>query len=79
MTLTETDQPFEPPFDYRFAKDDKILIYRKGKLIMTFTKEKARKLKNKMAGKTEKEIQFVLAKATGQYKYGNEKENKHPN
>ncbi len=76
MSIAKTDYPFEPPFEYRFAKDDKILIYRQGKLVMTITKEKARKLKNKMAGKSEHEIQFILAKITGQYKYGNEKQNK---
>ena len=76
MTSLQVDYPFEPPFEYRFAKEDKILIYRQSKLIMTITKEKARKLKNKMAGKSEKDIQFILAKATGKYKYGNEKQNK---
>lgn len=76
MSTEETDYPFEPPFDYRFAKDDKVLIYRKGKLVMTLTREKARKLKGKMEGKSLREIQFILAKITGQYKYGNEKMNK---
>jgi len=66
----------DPPFEYRVTKQNKTLIYRGSKLVMTLSPPKTLNLQSKIVGKTAFEIQMILAKITGQYKFGNEKDNK---
>lgn len=66
----------EEPFSYSVSKDNKVLIYWNGKQV-TILKGKAReqflaRIKN-MNGK---EAQLVMAKITGNFKHGNEKNSK---
>ena len=66
----------DPPFEYRVTKQNKTLIHRGAKLVMTLSPPKTLNLQSKIVGKTAFEIQMILAKITGQYKFGNEKDNK---
>ncbi len=63
----------ENPFSYKITDSDKIIIYRNNKQIMIVKGEKATKLKLKIIGNTKSELQLVLAKITGNYKRGNER------
>ncbi|MEZ5002795.1 MAG: hypothetical protein R2730_07145 [Chitinophagales bacterium] len=63
----------EDPFSYKNIKNEKVLIYRGGQLIMTLTQKKATQLLDKLEGLDAFEEQLVLAKITGHYKHGNER------
>lgn len=73
MSVDNRNKLIEDPFTYKNVKDEKVLIYRGGKLIMTQTKKKAIQLLNKLHGKSEFDQQLILAKVTGHYKHGNER------
>lgn len=63
-------------FSFKVSKDDKVMIYYSGKLIMTFSGKKGKSLYSKLTNKTEEQQQMILAKLTGNFKRGNEKNNK---
>ena len=61
-------------FDYKSADDGKLLIFALGKLVKTLKGEKALRLVSKIgSANSDHEIQLLLAKATGNYKRGNER------
>lgn len=62
----------EQAFDYRMNKDDKLFISYHGKEIMIIKGGQAQKLLKKLEGASEEERQLLLAKATGNFKRGNE-------
>ncbi len=66
----------DPPFDFKITKQNKTLIYRGNKLVKTLSANKTASFQAKLTGKSSFEIQMILAKITGQYKFGNEKDNK---
>ena len=63
----------EKPFAYKFTKDGKCFIYWNNKQIMIVDKEKANKLRIKMDSLDEYGKQLILAKTTGHFKHGNER------
>ncbi|MCA9728870.1 MAG: hypothetical protein KC729_14360 [Candidatus Eisenbacteria bacterium] len=63
----------EQPFSYRETKDGRVMIYWQGRLIKTLAGGPAIKFSKAAAGKSESEIQLLLAKATGHFKHGNER------
>jgi hypothetical protein len=60
-------------FDYTATKDGRVLIYWQGKHVTTLKSEKARKFLAQVDGLDEREAQLVMAKATGNFKRGNER------
>jgi len=62
------------PFDYQITKDGRVLIYWDNRIIMRLEGEAAQKLIIKLDGADEIAIQLVLAKMTGHFKHGNERD-----
>lgn len=71
MTNEEMDEPFE----YQVTKDQKVLIYWNNQLVVTLANEKARKFLRQIesAGAAP---QLIMARFTGNFKRGNEREGK---
>ena len=61
-------------FSYRITKDQKVLISYEGKPVRTLSGSNAKSLIAKIQGANGQSIQLMLAKATGNFKRGNEKE-----
>ncbi len=66
----------EEPFDYQITKDKRVLLYYEGKLIKTLSGKNASKFISQIDGVDWKEEQLILAKATGNFKRGNERDGK---
>jgi len=64
-------------FAYRATKENKIFISWHGKPVTTLSGEKARRFLADMDGADRQAAQLIMAKATGHFKHGNEKMNKH--
>ena len=60
-------------FSYRALKDGKVLIYWHKKHITTLAGKAAEKFLTKIEGLEGKDAQLVMAKATGNFKHGNER------
>ncbi|WDV47795.1 hypothetical protein PV797_08915 [Clostridiaceae bacterium M8S5] len=71
----------ENNFSYKITKDNKVMIYWKNQRIMILTGKKALKLIAELNNTDEYGKQLLLAKATGNFKHGNEKvsKNSHKN
>ena len=59
-------------FSYRISKDNKVFISYEGKQVTTLSGSKASKFITAIEGLEGKEAQLVMAKATGNFKRGNE-------
>lgn len=70
------DRLKELPFDYSVTKARKVMITFKNKQIMTLNEKESEKLMRKLENKSEFDVQLYLAKVTGNFKHGNEKDNK---
>lgn len=62
----------EHPFAWQKTKAGKLMIYRGGELIMIISPEKAVSILARL-GQDDDTDQQVLARATGQYRIGNER------
>lgn len=60
-------------FTYRVSKDDKVFIAWRGQQVKILKGEAARRFVAKIAGLDHKDAQLVMAKATGNFKRGNER------
>ena len=65
------------PFAYQVLKSDSIRITCQGKHARTVSGKEAQKLLARLQQQSEDEQQLTLAKSTGQFKFGNEKIQKH--
>lgn len=63
----------EEPFSYKVTKDNKLHISYNGKMIMIIKDKRADDLINKLMSANSFEQQLILAKATGNFKHGNER------
>ena len=65
----------EEPFAYRLTKNDTVLISYEGKQVITLKGTEAARLAGKLASANgeSKQVQLLLAKATGNFKRGNER------
>ncbi len=64
----------DDPFAYRVTKAGEVMISRGGRMVLTVGGSGAAKLLKALdASTTDAEEQLVLAKATGNYKRGNER------
>ena len=66
----------EEPFSYRINKDKKVFIYWNNKEIVILGSKKSEEFLSKIQNATIKEAQLIMAKATGNFKHGNEKDNR---
>ncbi|MFD1206468.1 MULTISPECIES: hypothetical protein [Sporosarcina] len=66
----------EEIFTYKLTKDKKVFIYYKGKLVTTLAGKASEKFLSKIQLADFKEAQLLMAKATGNFKHGNEKNHK---
>jgi len=64
-------------FTYRVTKDQKVFISYEGKQVTTLSGKKAEDFIKKIHSAEGKDIQLIMAKATGNFKRGNEKLFKH--
>ncbi|MBK7896997.1 MAG: hypothetical protein WAS33_01345 [Candidatus Promineifilaceae bacterium] len=60
-------------FTYQAGKDQKVFIFWHGKQVKILNGKPAEKFLAKIAGLEHKEAQLVMAKATGNFKRGNER------
>lgn len=63
-------------FSYRVLKDNKVFIYWYDKHVMTLTGQKSQKFLADIEGADSKEEQLIMARITGNFKRGNEKNSK---
>lgn len=63
---------FPDPFEWQVTKAGKLLIYRNGALVTTISEDKAAPIVAKLSD-DEDANQQILARATGNYRRGNER------
>ncbi len=63
-------------FSYKVSKDNKIFIFWYEKQVKLLTGKESEKFLAKIEKADSKEAQLIMAKATGNFKRGNEKKNK---
>lgn len=63
----------EEPFEYKELKDGKVQIYWNSKPVMLLKGAEAHKLLKRLENSEGKQTQLILAKVTGNFKRGNEK------
>jgi hypothetical protein len=66
----------EEVFTYEVTKDLKVFIYWNGKRITILTGKSSDKFLSKIQFASSKDAQLIMAKVTGNFKHGNEKDNK---
>lgn len=60
-------------FEHKVTKDGKVLIWADGRIVTTVAGKNAVKLIARLEGADRREVQHLLARATGHYKHGNER------
>ncbi|HNT55727.1 MAG TPA: hypothetical protein PKG95_13500 [Anaerolineaceae bacterium] len=60
-------------FTYQVSKENKVFIYWRGRQVRVLKGTEAQLLLDKLTGLDAKGVQLVLAKATGNFKRGNER------
>lgn len=60
-------------FTYRITKDGKVLISYEGRLVTTLAGKNAHRLIARLDGCDRRDVQQLLARATGNFKRGNER------
>jgi hypothetical protein len=63
----------EDIFDYRVTKDGRVMLYWQDKHIKTLAGKEAQRFIEKIDGLDDHDAQLVMAKATGNFKRGNER------
>jgi len=66
----------EEVFTYKKTKENKVFIYWKGKQVTTLTGKASDRFLMAIEDKSHLETQLILAKITGNFKRGNEKNDK---
>lgn len=63
----------DDPFDWRVTKDGQVLVSRGGRVVTTVRGRSAERLAERLERAGEEEAQQLLARATGNYRRGNER------
>ena len=71
--VDKRNQLDEPVFSYRVSKDGKVFIYWHGKQVMILKNAAAQKFISKTTDLDDQQAQLAMAKATGNFKRGNER------
>ncbi len=68
--------PKQARFSYSALKSGSVMISSNGVMVKTLDKTDARKFFDKVSAMSNTEAQLLMAKITGQFKFGNEREGK---
>jgi hypothetical protein len=71
--MTRDDPLAGEPFSYRQTRDGLVLISHSGRIVKTLRGAEARKFIAKAAVADARTAQLLMAKVTGQFKFGNER------
>lgn len=63
----------EQPFAYQLRKDGSIAVSHGGRVVSVISGREADRLRARLSGASEQEVQLALAKITGNFKRGNER------
>ena len=63
----------EDVFTYRVTKDGKVLIWWEGRIVTTLVGRRAQQLIARLDAADRREVQHLLARATGHFKHGTER------
>jgi len=63
----------DDPFNWQLTKNGQLLVSRAGRVVTTIRGQAAAKLQARLDQATEEQAQHLLARATGNYKRGNER------
>ena len=66
----------QEPFSYKVLKDNRVIIYWQGKQVTILNGKESNKFLARIENVDLKETQLIMAKVTGNFKHGNEKNNK---
>jgi len=66
-------------FDYQLVKDNKVVrIFWEGRCVMTLGGQRGSRLAADLAGADDEQVQYLLRRATGNFKRGNERQERRP-
>ncbi len=66
----------DAPFSYRVIKDGRVLLYWRGKQVKTLAGADAQKFLARVESLDEPGAQLLMAKATGHFKHGSERQSR---
>ena len=72
MARDVTDPLADEPFDWTATKDGRVRLSHRGRLIVTLVGKKAERFLSRIEGVDSRRAQLLMAKATGNFKRGNE-------
>lgn len=76
MTMSINDLTKDTAFTYAIRKNHKVFIYYYGKQVMIVSGHRAAQLIEDLEYADEEDTQYLLARLTGNFKRGNERESK---
>ena len=65
------------PFSYEQGKDEKIQIFYLNRVVKTIKGKEAERFLFKITGAGDRDSQQIMAKVTGKFKFGNERDRRH--
>lgn len=74
--MTKSDPLADEPFSYTATRDGKVQIYCRGKLAKTLKGREASRFGNRIESADAPAAQLLMARVTGQFKFGNERQGK---
>ena len=74
MNIADEPHDFDETFSYRETKGGKVFIYWNGKQVTTLKGQPAQKFLARIEGLDHQEAQLAMAKVTGNFKRGNERQ-----
>ncbi|WP_034346383.1 hypothetical protein [Deinococcus misasensis] len=73
MPIDQHDALKEHPFEFQVHSDGKLFVYHEGKHVRTYRDPQASKMLKQLEKASPEQQQLLLAKATGNFKRGNER------
>lgn len=71
--IPPTDPLADEPFSYTATKSGVLHLHARGRIVKTLKDKAAARLLSKLEQADPRQTQLLLAKATGQFKFGNER------
>ena len=74
MANSSSEDPLaHEPFSYTATKQGTLQLHARGRIVKTLKGKEATRLLGKLEAADAAQVQLLLAKATGQFKFGNER------
>jgi hypothetical protein len=73
---TREDPLADEPFSYRQTKDGQVMISHSGRVVTTLRGKDAERFLSRAAPADPRALQLLMARVTGQFKFGNERQGK---